>query len=96
MSKEEIVNNIIDDDKEGYFGENKVLAFFVEQGTKKALRETGIVAWDDTTTANCIYLKYLDGRIDKINQTDKTILTAQSSGTWANRATTNVYTEGGV
>lgn len=52
-----------------------------------------VVAWDDTTTANVIYLKYLDGRIDKVNTSDKTILTA-TSGVWADRATLT-YTEGG-
>jgi len=75
-------------------------AVFIKEGTTAALTDTqatqAVVAWDDTTTVNVVYLKYLSGKIDKVNKVDKTILTAQSGGTWANRATTNVYTEGGV
>lgn len=52
------------------------------------------VAWDDTTTTNCTYFKYLNGRIEKIDTVAKTRLTAQS-GNWADRATLT-YTEGGV
>lgn len=70
----------------------------VMNGTKQALTDTqasqAVVAWDDTTTANVVYLKYLSGKIEKINQSDGTILTAQS-GVWADRATLT-YTEGGV
>ena len=63
---------------------------------KSVLNGNAVVAWDDTTTVNVVYLKYLSGKIYKVNKVDKTILTAQAGGTWANRATTNVYTEGGV
>lgn len=68
---------------------------FDESGNLKTFIDE-LVAWDDTTTANVIYKKYLSGKIIKINISTKTILTAQNGGTWANRATTNVYTEGGV
>ena len=73
-------------------------AVFIKEGVEGALADNqatqAVVAWDDTTTANVVYLKYLSGKIDKINQSDGTILTAQS-GVWADRATLT-YTEGGV
>jgi len=50
---------------------------------KKASEQIGITIWDDTTTANCVYIKYLDGTIKKIDITNKTIYQA-ASGVWAN------------
>ena len=95
MGLNEEIKEIFDEDIQDDITRSSlsIEALFVNQGTKRAIRETSLVAWDDTTSANCIYLKFFDGKIQKINQTDKTILTA-TSGVWADRATLE-YTEGG-
>lgn len=101
IDENKIVDGANDTFDTGY--KKKVSLFQVKEifyGVKEALgfmsNLSAVVAWDDTTTPDTVYLKYLSGKIDKISLTAKTILTAQSGGTWANRATSNVYTEGGV
>lgn len=93
--RQEIFKKAVDSDKVTYTQENENRdAFVSQQGAKSATRETTPVAWDDTTTANVIYLKYPDGVIGKVNQTAKTI-TYNIGGAWADRATLT-YTEWGA
>lgn len=96
---EEALNDVIDDDIEDLFGDSsKTIAKMVQQGIKKANKEFEACTIDISNDP-VFYFELLDGRIQKIDKTDRsniTILYAQSGGTWANRATTNVYTKGGV
>ena len=97
------INSVIDSEFKNLISlSKKELVFLLTGGMKKVLSEDtqeNKVVTVDKSSAPVFYVEYLSGTIEKIDTTDDsniTILTAQSGGVWANRKTTNVYTKGGV
>ena len=91
-SYEDVLNGVVDDDIENLFGDSsKSMAKMVEQGAKSAIKETQVIAYDDTTTAGTTYLQYADGAIRKWTSSVRYV--ANSGTLWADRATATYTAE---